>query len=199
MPLRRCDSVQVTLLHYDDIVLHGRCFTGLHRHVPSYWTAETPRSCPRRYAFWTSYNCDRDWHEIFMWTKQEAQLSPRDRAMRRVSWNLANCHDAIESLSLPIGAPHPGRISRRSLASGNRNPWAIVWCCLCDPTFSRFSRTPTCDRQTDRQTDTGRRTQGHSIYRACIASRGKNEPGENEREIPVVTPVPARVLLHWLQ
>ena len=32
---------------------------------------------------------------------------------------------------------------------------------LCDPTFSRFSRTPTCDRQTDRhrqtqkQTDTG--------------------------------------------
>jgi len=26
-----------------------------------------------------------------------------------------------------------------------------VWCCLCDPTFSRFSRTPTCDRQT--QTD----------------------------------------------
>ena len=30
---------------------------------------------------------------------------------------------------------------------------AIVWCCLCDPAFSRFSRTPTCDRQT--QMDTG--------------------------------------------
>ena len=29
-----------------------------------------------------------DWHE------QEAQLSPRDRAMRRVSWNLANCNSA---------------------------------------------------------------------------------------------------------
>jgi len=31
-----------------------------------------------------------------------------------------------------------------------------VWCCLCDPTFCRFNRTPTCDRrtQTDRQTDT---------------------------------------------
>jgi len=28
-------------------------------------------------------------------------------------------------------------------------PWAIVWCCLRDPTFSRFSRAPTCDRQTD--------------------------------------------------
>jgi len=32
------------------------------------------------------------------------------------------------------------------------SPWAIVWCCLCDRIFSRFSRTPTCDRQT--QTDT---------------------------------------------
>ena len=31
--------------------------------------------------------------------------------------------------------------------------WAIVWRCLRDPTLSRFSRTPTCDRQTDRQTD----------------------------------------------
>ena len=79
---------------------------------------------------------------------------------------------------MPIGAPHPGRISRRSLASGNRSPWAIVWCCLCDPTFSRLVELRLV---TDRQTDTGRRTQGHSIYRACIASRGKNEPGENEQ------------------
>ena len=38
----------------------------------------------------------------------------------------------------------PGQISRRSLASENQSPWAIVWCCLCDPTFSRFSRTQTC-------------------------------------------------------
>ena len=26
----------------------------------------------------------------------------------------------------------PGRISRRSLASENQSPWAIVRCCLCD-------------------------------------------------------------------
>ena len=38
---------------------------------------------------------------------------------------------------------------RRSLASENQTPWGIVWCCLCDPTFCRFSRTPTCDRRTD--------------------------------------------------
>ena len=55
----------------------------------------------------------------------------------------------------------PGRISRRSWASENKSPWGIVWCCFCDPTFCRFSRTPACDRQaqTDRQTD--RRTQAH--------------------------------------
>ena len=43
----------------------------------------------------------------------------------------------------------------------------IMWHCLCDPTFSHFSTIPACDRQTD--------TQGHSIYRASIASRGKKK------------------------
>jgi len=27
--------------------------------------------------------------------------------------------------------------------------WAIVWCCLRDPRFSRLSRKPTCDRRPD--------------------------------------------------
>ena len=64
----------------------------------------------------------------------------------------------------------PGGISPMSLASENYGRWDIVWFCLRYPVFSRFSRTPTCDRQTDRH----RQTQGHSIYRASIASRGKN-------------------------
>ena len=29
---------------------------------------------------------------------QEAQLSPRDRAMRCVSWNFANCHATVQKL-----------------------------------------------------------------------------------------------------
>ena len=30
--------------------------------------------------------------------QQEAQLSPRDRAMRRVNWHLANCHATVQKL-----------------------------------------------------------------------------------------------------
>ena len=67
-----------------------------------------------------------------------------------------------------------GRISRRSLTSEKQNPWAIVWCYVCDPTFSRFSRTPTCVRRTQADTDSQSQTQVHGQYRGCIASRGKN-------------------------
>ena len=42
-----------------------------------------------------------------------------------------------------------------------------MWCCSYDPMFGRLSRTPTCDGQTQ--------THGHSIYRGCIASSGKNQ------------------------
>ena len=39
--------------------------------------------------------------------------------------------------------------------------------------LSRFSRTPTCDGQT--QTDTQTQTEGRSTYRASITLRGKNQ------------------------
>jgi len=48
-------------------------------------------------------------------------------------------------------------------------PWFIVRRSLRDPAFRLFSRTPTCDRQTDRQ------THDYGIYRASVASRGRNE------------------------
>ena len=34
--------------------------------------------------------------------EEEAQLSPRDRAMRRVNWNLANCHATVQKLLIII-------------------------------------------------------------------------------------------------
>jgi len=42
---------------------------------------------------------------------------------------------------------------------------SIPWYCLRDPVSSRFSKTPTSDRQTDRQTDT----------RPYNITRGKNK------------------------
>ena len=47
-----------------------------------------------------------------------------------------------------------------------------MWCCLRVPTFSHFSRTPTCDGQTDRQTD--RQTHDHCIYRESRARAVKS-------------------------
>jgi len=38
------------------------------------------------------------WPICFYHLLQEAQLSQRDRAMRRVSWNLANCHATVQKL-----------------------------------------------------------------------------------------------------
>jgi len=45
---------------------------------------------------------------------------------------------------------------------------SYLWCCLYDPTFSRFSRTPTSDGRTDRRTD------GRTDTGPWLASRGKN-------------------------
>ena len=50
-------------------------------------------------------------------------------------------------------------ISLRSLASKNKSPWAIVWRCLRDPTFTfdlTFSRFVQYRRVTDGRTDTRR-------------------------------------------
>jgi len=51
-----------------------------------------------------------------------------------------------------------------------RDPTGILlrsWAIMRDPTFSRFGRTLTSDRRTDRQ------TQGNNIYQASVASGGK--------------------------
>ena len=46
--------------------------------------------------------------------------------------------------------------------------WAIMRSCLRDPKFSHFDTIPVCVRQIHR------RTHVDSIYRASIATRGKN-------------------------
>ena len=50
-------------------------------------------------ADWSSFKSLRNqYHKLILSSKQEAQLSPRDRAMRRVNWNLANCHATVQKL-----------------------------------------------------------------------------------------------------
>ena len=46
---------------------------------------------------------------------QEAQLSPRDRAMRRVTWNLANCHATVQKL-----------LVRQVLNKLNLRSWRVI-------------------------------------------------------------------------
>jgi len=57
--------------------------------------------------------------------------------------------------------------------------------CLRNATFSRFGRTPTCDKRTDR------RTHDDSIYGANIVSRGKNHMFKFHTNFPSVFKVAA--------
>jgi len=65
-----------------------------------------------------------------------------------------------------------------------------VWCCLCDPTFSRFSRTPTCDGQTDRWTDG--QTDGHRASTADAEHRAV----KMKRDVVVVVVVVVEVVVN---
>ena len=87
----------------------------------------------------------------------------------------AKCDLPHLHLAPPLGVfpfEFPNKIGVRNLESlGYRGR------CLRHPVFSRFGRTPTCDRQTDRHThrQTNTLTHGHCIYRAEHSSRGKND------------------------
>ena len=66
---------------------------------------------------------------------QEAQLSPKDRAMRRVNWNLANCHATVQKLLI-----------RQVLTKSMAWSWRFSWRqCVIDnvhSTMTRPSRLP---------------------------------------------------------
>jgi len=65
------------------------------------------------------------------------------------AFNLPHLH-----LEPPLGTT-PYLSFRKIFGTRNLETLGIVWRCLRDPTFSRFSRTLTCDRPTDRQTHDG--------------------------------------------
>ena len=83
-------------------------------------------------------------------------------------WSKLHCLKGGGSLLAQISG-EKGVVHQRILASENYSPWAITWCCLRDPKFSRFDTIPACDthRQTDRQTD-----MIMAITRTSLMSRG---------------------------
>ena len=74
-----------------------------------------------------------------------------------------------------LSANFRGKGSRPPTNFGIRklSPRAITWCCLRDPTFSRFDTIPACDTQTDTHTHTHTHTRwwlllAHGLRRAGI-------------------------------
>jgi len=76
----------------------------------------------------------------------------------------------------------PVGISPRFLATENLRPWAIVWCCLRDPAFSRFGTVPACDRRTDRRT--GRHTTTASTALAWRLAGNKTHALQDTSDLP---------------
>jgi len=66
-----------------------------------------------------------------------------------------------------------------------------MWFCMCDPVFSRFSRTPICDRQTQTW------TQGHSIYCASITSHSKNDISVSVNYVRPTSAIGHLYFVHW--
>jgi len=98
------------------------------------------------------------------------------RPSTRFCWQhdrLATAKFSVQSLGQSSREKYPyfgdTWISLKYRVGGERKPSCQK---QLDP-FSHFSKTPTCDEQTDRQ--------GHSIYRASIASHGKNSHHVDKR------------------
>ena len=66
------------------------------RQAASYMTATSQQTIPAAAVHSFTSICFKIHASNISW--QEAQLSPRDSAMRRVSWNLANCHTTVQKL-----------------------------------------------------------------------------------------------------
>ena len=80
------------------------------------------------------FNAYQKLHRSFKYVSQlilqEAQLSPRDRAMRRVNWNLANCHATVQKLLI-----------RQVLTKSMVWSWRISWRqCVIDYVHSTMTR-----------------------------------------------------------
>jgi len=83
------------------------------------------------------------------------------------SWYVENRNFYLPYLHLAVGTPTGGDtiwILPRSLVSKNQKPWAFVWHCFRDTTFSHFYAIMACDRWMDKHRATAYTTlaKGHA-------------------------------------
>jgi len=76
----QCEQSAMTTNHRHLASTFSTFFTEASSVVELPWDARQRRSCTSKFV------------------KKEAQLSPRDGEMRRVNWNLANCHATVQKL-----------------------------------------------------------------------------------------------------
>jgi len=98
---KQCNKQQFTYFHLSNICLES-CrsdlfFGPLQVGCPSSFSFQL-NPCLVTLKFWShSAVCTYWYYCMAHGLLQEAQLSPRDRAIRRVNWNLANCHATVQT------------------------------------------------------------------------------------------------------
>jgi len=86
--------------------------------------------------------------------KLATELSWQRFVLKVANFQLPHLHLTYTTRIWRLHCRWPIWVLLRFSASENLSPWATVWHCLHDNKFSHFSRTPTCDRRTDRHTTT---------------------------------------------
>ena len=81
-----------------DVAVHHTFISSVEAHDDAHWRDDLLRDCGRqaRRIAGTVGSRPQIVDQFLRRSEQGAQLSPRDRAMRRVSWNLANCHATVQ-------------------------------------------------------------------------------------------------------
>jgi len=125
------------------------------------------RSVANSYWWYCPYTWQNLTHLRPKCDKLATELSWQRFAPKVDNFQLRHLHLTHDTCIWCLHWGDPVWVLPRFLAPEN-SPWAIMWRCSRDPTFSRFSRTPTCDRRTDERTD--RQTD------TTTASAGKNQP-----------------------
>ena len=112
--------------------------------IPKSWERQSLLSPDKSIATIITIVCDQFRLQYYNVSLQEARLSPRDRAMLRVSWNLVNCHATVQKL-----------LVRQVLNKSKLGSWrvtmgqCVIKCALNHDAIESLSLSYRCHEQTD--------------------------------------------------